>query len=146
MHTLIHIVIGLIAMIALGLHGHAAVIFFLAAVMIDIDHLIELLHGAHNLKTKYIWDVGGFRKANYEGVQRSLHIFHTFEFVVALFIAAKYFAPLFYVGAGFSVHMLTDAWGNIWNRNIRKKGGSDWAKYWFIVYYIRKGSVFNAGK
>ena len=143
MHTLTHIFIGLIAMIALGLHGEAAVIFFLAAVMIDIDHLIEIFHGKYNFKTKYVWDVQGFRKANYEGVQKSLHIFHTFEVVIALFIAARYYAPLFYVGAGFAVHMLTDGWGNVWNRNIKKKGGEDWYKYWFLSYYIKKKSFFN---
>jgi len=143
MHTFVHLFIGIIAMIALRLHGWPAVLFVLAAVFIDADHIIELAHGVSNIRRKYVFDVTGFREANYRGVQRSMHIFHTFEFLTGLFIASAYYLPLFYIALSFSVHMLTDAWGNFWNRNIKKKGGADWIKYCFLAYYIRKGSVFN---
>ncbi len=143
MHTFIHLFIGIIAMIALRLEGWPAIIFIISAVMIDIDHIIELFSGVHNIRKKYVWDVRGFKEANYDGVQRSMHFFHTFEVIIALFIASKYYWPLFYVAASFSIHLLTDAWGNFWNRNVQKKGGSDWLKYWFLMYYIKKGSVFN---
>jgi len=143
MHTFIHLFIGIIAMIALGLHGWPAVIFIIATVAIDLDHIIELVHGVSNINKKHIWDIGSFREANYKDIQRSMHLFHTFEVIIGLFIAARYYAPLFYVASGFSIHLMTDAWGNIWNRNLKKKGGSDWIKYWFLIYYIKKGSIFN---
>ncbi len=146
MHTFIHLFIGIIGMIALGLHGWPAVIFILASVMIDADHIIELFRGVHNLKKKYVWDVRGFKEANYQGKQRSMHIFHTFEVLFALFIASRYCLPLFYVASSFALHLMTDAWGNFWNRNVKKKGGGDWIKYWFLAYYIKKGSVFNVRK
>ena len=143
MHTFVHLFVGIMAMIALGIHGWPAVIFILAAVAIDLDHLIELYHGVSNIRKNHIWDVGSFKEANYKHIQRSMHIFHTFEFIIALFIAARYYTPLFYVAASFAIHLLTDAWGNFWNRNIKKKGGADWIKYWFVAYYAKKGSLFN---
>jgi hypothetical protein len=143
MHTFVHLFVGIIAMIALGLEGWPAVIFILATVAIDLDHIIELFQGISNIKKNHIWDIGSFRKANYDGYQRSMHIFHTFEVIIALFIAARYYVPLLYVAYGFAIHLVTDGWGNFWNRNIKKKGGSDWFKFWFLAYYIKKGSVFN---
>ena len=143
MHTFIHLFIGVAAMIALKIQGWPAVVFVISAVMIDIDHLLEIFKGVHNIKRKYVWDVRGFKEANYQGVQRSLHIFHTFEAMLAIFIASRYFPILFYVGLSFGIHLLTDAWGNIWNRNVKKKGGADWLKHWFLAYYIKKRSVFN---
>lgn len=137
---------GVIGMIAFRLEGWPAVIFILASVMIDADHIVEIFRGVHNLKRKYIWDVKGFKKANYDGVQRSLHVFHTFEVIIAFFIVGKYYWPFFYIASSFSLHFLTDAWGNFWNRNVHKKGGSDWIKYYFLIYYIKKGSIFNVKK
>jgi len=143
MHTLIHLFVAIIAMIALGLHGWPAVIFILAAVAIDLDHAIELVHGISNIEKKHVWKMGEFREANYKHIQKSMHFFHTFEAITALFIASMYYLPLFYVAISFAIHLLTDAWGNFWNRNIKKNGGEDWIKYWFIAYYVKKGSVFN---
>jgi len=143
MHTFIHLFVGIIAMIALGLEGWPAVILILATVAIDLDHIIELFRGVSNIKKNHLWDVGSFRKANYDGYQRSMHIFHTFEVIIALFLAARYYTPLLYVAYGFAIHLVTDGWGNFWNRNVKKKGGSDWFKFWFLTYYIKKGSVFN---
>ncbi len=143
MHTFIHLFVGIIAMIALGLSGWPAVIFIIASVAIDLDHIIELYHGVSNVKAHHVWDLGSFKKSNYSGTQKSLHFFHTFEVIIALFIAAIFYLPLLYVAYGFSIHLLTDGWGNFWNRNLKKKGGSEWVKYWFLAYYIKKGSVFN---
>jgi hypothetical protein len=143
MHTFVHLFVGIIAMIALRLEGWPAVIFILASVAIDLDHIIELVRGVSNIKKHHVWKLGDFKKANYECTQRSLHVFHTFEVIIALFIAARYYDYLLYVAYAFAIHLMTDAWGNFWNRNLKKKGGSDWVKYWFLIYYIKKRSLFN---
>ena len=143
MHFIIHGAGGLIIALLLGLTSTNLIIFVLASVLIDVDHAIEIGIPKKKFKKEYIWDVKKYKRINYESPQKALHLFHTFEIIGFIFILSIWIPALFLVGLAFSVHLCCDAVGNVKNRNFGNAGGKDWIKYWFLFYYIKKGSVYN---
>ncbi|MDO8467909.1 MAG: hypothetical protein Q7S56_03110 [Nanoarchaeota archaeon] len=144
MHIITHLLVGIVFALILGLNLPFVVIFILASVLIDLDHITDMgLPKKRKLKSADLWNPKRYREYNYQSGQKSMHLFHTFEFLTLIFILGLYFQTIFVIAVSFSVHILTDAIGNIWNRNINKVGGEDWIKYWFIIYYLNKRTIYN---
>ncbi|HLP80319.1 MAG TPA: hypothetical protein VK158_06810 [Acidobacteriota bacterium] len=135
MHTITHALAGILIVLLFDITGIWAAVFILASILIDIDHIAD---GKIQLNPKHIVNPFAYRQANYHGVQKAIHIFHTFEFMMLLLIISQWFSALYIVWCAFAVHIALDAIGNIWNRNIQDKGGRDWIKYWFVTYYLHK--------
>jgi len=143
MHTISHLIIGIVFALILKLSPSSAIIFILASIITDIDHILELKVINKNFKLEHLFNTKKYKKLSYESPQRTLHIFHTFEIILFLFIISFFYYPIFWVATAFLIHLLFDSIGNIRNRNFGKAGGNDWIKYWFLVYYIKKKSIYN---
>jgi len=144
MHTITHLVIGVILALFFGLNFPLTITFILVSVLIDIDHIIELkIPRRKKLKLDYFFAIKKYKKFNYQSPQKALHIFHTFEFIFILSLISFFYSQIFFVAIACLIHLWLDAVGNIWNRNLGNAGGKDWIKYWFLIYYIRKRSIFN---
>ncbi len=139
MHTMIHLIFGAIIAFVLGLSVPMAALFVLASALMDLDHATDIRASRKNaFSMRDIFSLRRFREFNYRTQQVSMHLFHTFEFLVILFLASSLYHPLFWIGAAFSAHLAIDALGNILNRNLGTAGGNDWIKYWFISYHLMK--------
>ncbi|MFA5061125.1 MAG: hypothetical protein WC494_02330 [Candidatus Pacearchaeota archaeon] len=143
MHSLIHLVIAFVLGISFQLDFLSFLIFVISSIIIDLDHVLELKKVRRTYLKKYLFHPRRFKKQNYQSPQKSLHIFHTCEIILLLFILSIFYPIIFWIATSFSIHLLTDALGNFWNRNIGNAGGEDWIKYWFLTYYLLKGSVYN---
>jgi hypothetical protein len=144
MHLIIHLIIGILAGIALGLTGNPFWIFILASFLIDLDHITELNSKSFTKESiKKAFHPIRYRDHNYDRPQKSLHLFHSFEFIALLYLISLFYSPVFWIANAFLLHLSTDAAGNIWNRNIKKSKEKDWVKYWFVTYYMMKGSIYN---
>lgn len=144
MHSIIHFIIGVsVALIIFKFSIPLAVIFVLASVLIDIDHIVEMKFNKAELKKIMVFDLKKYKKINYRTPQQYLHLFHTFEFMVLLLVLSLLYYPVFIVFLAFFVHLLTDGWGNFLNRNLGKAGGKNWIKYWILRYYIKNKSIRN---
>ncbi len=142
MHTLIHLIIGFLAAWYLELTGMAAVLFILASILIDLDHVFDRAQKNKTTSIKELLNPFVFaRTKNYVEKQQTLHVFHTFEFMITIYVAAAFFPVIFTIANSFLLHILFDAWGNVWNRNFGKVGTPDWIKYWTIYYYIKRKSI-----
>jgi len=143
MHTITHLIIGITIVLIFGIPLMPALIFLFFVAVIDIDHVVEINIPRPAMKKEYLWNIFKFQEENYRSPQKSMHLSHTFELVILVFLLSLYNQLFFWVGAGILVHLATDAWGNVWNRNLGNAGGKDWIKYWFIIYYIKKGTIYN---
>ena len=139
MHTLIHLLIAILIAFILGLAALPLSVFLLASILIDIDHILEIKY-IKKVKKKFIFNP---LKSNYETLQRSLHLFHTFEIITLLLIISIFIPIVFYISLAFIIHLLIDAIGNLMNKNYKNK---NWIKYWFLFYYIKNKSLFNKEK
>lgn len=145
MHTFTHLLIGAIIGLMARLESGALLIFILASVLIDIDHVLDYKAPRKVVRKgkNHLLDAIGYRKVNYLTPQRSLHFFHTFEILALLFLIGSFIPWVLWVALAFTIHIATDALGNVWNRNIGTSGGKDWIKYWFLTYYIIRGTFYN---
>lgn len=135
MHFITHLFGAII--FAYGLNLSHPFIFIISAVLIDLDHIYEVLrHRAFERQMMY--NILSFRQLNYIEPQKRVHLLHTFEVLAILFILGNFFPIIKWVFLGFSLHMAMDAVGNLFNRNFGKSGAKDWIKHWFLAYYIFK--------
>jgi len=145
MHFIVHLFVGIIVGLALHLPSTYLIIFIVASVAIDIDHFLEWRTISRFFRRKsFLFNPVKFNnQANYVTLQKSLHIFHTFEIIILIFFLGAIYYVFYIIGLAFSVHLLFDALGDIINRNVLRKGKTGWLKYWFLAHYIRKGSLYN---
>ena len=147
MHFLVHLLVGILAALSLNLPPVWFFIFIVASVAIDLDHFLEWNKFFKPRDRDALINPAKFSKdINYRTLQQSLHIFHTFEILALIFILSNYFYFFWIVGLAFSLHIIFDAIGNIWNRNIMHKGKEGWLKYWFLTRYILKRDVYTHQK
>ena len=126
MHTLNHLIIGVLAAWVFHLPLPLATLFILASILIDIDHMTELkILDKCTLDKRGVYNLKAYKDVCYGKGQKSMHLFHTVEFMAILGILSFFFVPLFWIWVAFAIHLLTDAWGNILNRNIGERGTRD---------------------
>ncbi|MFW5991554.1 MAG: hypothetical protein ACOCQX_04975 [Candidatus Nanoarchaeia archaeon] len=137
MHYLTHFLGGVLFVLVFKLSWSSSLVFLLSTMLIDVDHLLEVL-ASSEFKKSHVYNMFSFRKLNYIVPQKKLHLLHTFEVLLILFIFGNFFPIVKWVFFGFVFHMALDAVGNVVNRNFGKAGAKDWIKHWFLVYYIIK--------
>ncbi len=112
-------------------------IFIASAVLIDLDHIYEVI-ASEGFQKQHIYNIFSFNTINYLEPQKQVHLLHTFEVLALLFILGNFHFIFKWIFLGFIFHMALDAIGNIYNRNFGKSGAKDWIKHWFLTYYLLK--------
>ena len=134
MHMLIHAGIGILAALLLRLQSWEALLFIAASVFIDLDHIVDFKKSG--IQLRHIWNIQAFKQLNYKTCQQHMHLFHTFEVITIIALFSIWWQPAGLIALAFAIHLLTDAWGNIWNRNIMKHAETGWLRQWFLLTYL----------
>ena len=88
--------------------GENVILFGLAVVFIDLDHVIEYVRDTGSLDVRGVFACSRLIEQNVHKKFLVLNIFHTVEFFLMILLLAAFFPVLYYVLAGMLYHMLFD--------------------------------------
>ena len=132
-----HILIGIIpSLVWIYLTGDllSAVLFFLASILIDLDHPISMAILEKTINPIKIFNT--FKEIHYNGLktyeERLFCIFHTMEFMITLALLSLYFNILIPILFGIIFHVIIDL-----VTVARKKNKRIFFSTFFILKYIR---------
>ena len=116
---MVHTVQSFVAGAALyPLIGENVVPFGLAAVFIDLDHVIDYIRHTRNLDVRGVFACCKLIENNLHKRFLVLHIFHTIEFFGLIVCLAMFFPVFYYVLAGCLFHMACDMVHLLRNDNL----------------------------
>lgn len=109
-HIFFGLIFSLILYFIFNMDLFNSLIVFLASVLIDFDHYIWYTNRKKdwNLKRAYKWNTYLERKH-----EKAMHIFHTIEFLILIFILSFFLRIFFYILIGILFHSILDFIGMI---------------------------------
>jgi hypothetical protein len=88
--------------------GENAIPFGLAAVLIDLDHVIEYVRNTRSLDIRGVFPCCRIIEKNLDKNFLVFNLFHTLEFFALVALSATIFPVLWYVFAGMIFHIMAD--------------------------------------
>lgn len=127
-HIILGVIFSLILVFVFNISVTSALVVFLASVFIDIDHYLFYVQKKHNLNLKKAYSFYLHLPLNHKPI---MHIFHTVEFMLLIFLLS-YFNPVFlFVLIGMVFHSITDMIEFIVNKNT-------YCREFFLIRFLIK--------
>ena len=129
-HLVINFIVGTILINLMNLSTPEFLIFLVAGIAIDIDHVFYYSISNRSLSPKKIKD-RALKDTNI--MKPNFYIFHTFEVLILLYILSfnhDFFMMMF---LGFGIHLLSDAiaYVRFYSRDF------NWVKHWSLLWNLK---------
>jgi hypothetical protein len=133
MNIAYHFLINYAAGRLFGFASPDSLVIALSGVIIDVDHLINVFLIQKLTSARKIVD---FAREEGRRKRPHLYIFHTAEFLLAIFVLSMYVGRfLLLVAIGFLFHLLADAFSYI----LRYRSMRPWIGYFSGIYLLMSG-------
>ena len=146
-HPLHHFLVN--SILAAGLYllnladSTAALTIVAAGVLIDVDHLPEVVgqNFREMLRPSVFFNIRRFKDAAKKSRQNYLLLFHTVESLALLFALSFFVPALLFIAVGFLVHVVTDFLYTAYVKKVLKEDNGHLHQHWFLTPFILHWSL-----